>query len=322
MTQKKNYLLTIALALCLSLIMTIMLVIPTKGHSTTTVQDEEPYRVERFSQPGGGMLDVRTSGGHITVRGSDTDETRVEMYVQRGGDYLTPEDTGLEEYEIDISQSADRVTASAESERENDWRFWRNDNISISFVVYTPRAMESTLRTSGGHIEVTGLKGTQELRTSGGHLELGELQGTVAARTSGGHISIDGFEGDLEARTSGGHINTRNANGTIHLRTSGGHIELARVSGTIEASTSGGSIEADITSITESVELRTSGGHVTVSVPGGVGYDLELRGSRVRSDLSNFSGQLERDEVEGTVNGGGARLFARTSGGTVRLNFH
>lgn len=304
MTQKKNYLLTIALALCLSLIMTILLVIPMKGYSATTVQDEEPYRVERFSQPGGGMLDVRTSGGHITVRGSDTDETRVEMYVRQGGNYLTPEDTGLEDYEIDISQSADRVTASAEGERENDWRFWRNDNISISFVVYTPRAMESTLRTSGGHIE------------------LGELQGTVAARTSGGHISIDGFEGDLEARTSGGHINTRNANGTIHLRTSGGHIELARVSGTIEASTSGGSIEADITSITESVELRTSGGHVTVSVPGGVGYDLELRGSRVRSDLTNFSGQLERDEVEGTVNGGGARLFARTSGGTVRLNFH
>lgn len=125
MTQKKNYLLTIALALCLSLIMTILLVIPMKGYSATTVQDEEPYRVERFSQPDGGMLDVRTSGGHVTV-----------------------------------------------------------------------------------------------------------------------------------------------------------------------------------------------------SVPGGVGYDLELRGSRVRSDLANFSGQLERDEVEGTVNGGGARLFARTSGGTVRLNFH
>lgn len=322
MNKKSIYLTKIALALSLALLFMILLVIPSRAADRANVQDDEPYRVETFSLRGGGMLDVRTSGGHITVLGSDSDNVRVEMYVRRRGKNLLPEDTDLDEFEIQIGKSGHRISASAKGERENDWRFWRSNNISISFVVYSPRQMESDLRTSGGHIEVKGLEGAQNIRTSGGHLDLGGLAGNVTARTSGGHIEIADFEGSMEARTSGGHISTDNASGTIKLRTSGGHINLARVSGTIEASTSGGSIEADITSITESVDLRTSGGHVTITVPEGVGYNLALRGSRVRTDLQNFSGEVERDEVEGTINGGGAQIAARTSGGTVRLRFH
>ncbi|MDZ7772646.1 MAG: DUF4097 family beta strand repeat-containing protein [Balneolaceae bacterium] len=319
MTQKTRYLTKVALAFSLSLLIMFLLVLPGKA----TAQDwdrDEAYRVENFSLSGGGSLDVRTSGGHITVEGSDGDEIRVEMYVTQRGKHLLPEDTDLEDFDITIEQSGSRITATAEGSR-NDWRFWRNNNLSISFVVYTPRDMQSTLRTSGGHITVSGLNGRQEVRTSGGHLELNDLMGEVEARTSGGHIEIARFEGTMSARTSGGHISAENANGVIDLHTSGGHIELADVGGTVEARTSGGSIEADLDSINESVDLRTSGGHITITVPGDRGYNLALRGSRVRSQLTNFSGEVERDEIDGSINGGGPQITARTSGGTVRLNF-
>lgn len=317
MSPRKKYQAQIVLAFSLSLLLTLLLVIP----SLAQAQDrgDEPYRIERFSQSAGELL-VETSGGHITVRGSDSDEVRVEMFVTRNGRNLLPDDTSLDEYEIEIAQSGNRVSAIARRENDNNsWRFWRNNRVSVSFVVHTPETIETNLRTSGGHITVRGITGTQELRTSGGHLELADMEGTVNGRTSGGHISVAQFTGTLGVRTSGGHIEARDVTGDLEMRTSGGHIELANAGGTVDARTSGGSIRADLNSIGESVTLRTSGGHITIGVPDGIGLDLALRGSRVQSNLDNFSGVTERNQLDGSVNGGGPSITARTSGGTVRI---
>lgn len=320
MTARNFYITKIALAFMLSLVLALFAI--TESSAINNVNEkEDPYRVEEFTLSGPGSLEVRTSGGHITVKGSRSDVVRVEMYVRKNGRTLDQSDTDLDDFEITISQSGSKVNAIAKSNRDRDWKFWKNNNISISFVVYTPREMSTDLKTSGGHIEASGLSGNQQIATSGGHLDLIELRGNVQARTSGGHIDISAFQGEIEARTSGGHIDVVNSEGNLNVRTSGGHIDLKKVAGTVEARTSGGSISADITSIGQYVDLRTSGGNVTVSVPGGIGLDLALRGSRVRSELKNFSGEVERDEIEGSINGGGPKVSARTSGGTVRINF-
>ena len=318
MSTRDQYKMKVLFIFVLSFASMILLISTASAHST---MQDDPYRVEEFTVSGPGNLEVRTSGGHITVKASESSRVRVEMYVRKNGRELSASDYDLNDFEIDISQSGNTVRAHAKRENGNNWKFWNNNNISISFVVYTPREMSSDLKTSGGHIETVGLKGKQQIATSGGHLQLSNLMGTVDARTSGGHIEIRDFEGEMSARTSGGHIDVENANGSINLRTSGGHIDLERTSGTVEASTSGGSINADIASIGQFVNLRTSGGNVDISVPEGLGLDLELRGSRVRTELKNFSGKVERDEVEGSVNGGGPKVFARTSGGTVRISF-
>ena len=318
MSTRDQYKMKVLLIFVLSFASMILLISTASAH---TEIKEEPYRVEEFTVSSPGNLDVRTSGGHITVKGSESNRVRVEMYVRKNGRYLSASDYDLDDFEIDISQSGNTVRAHADRENGKNWKFWNNNNISISFIVYSPREMSSNLKTSGGHIETDGLQGKQELATSGGHLQMMNLMGTVDAKTSGGHIKISDFEGEMNARTSGGHIEVENANGEINLRTSGGHIDLARVSGSVEASTSGGSINADIASIGQFVDLRTSGGNVDISVPDGLALDLELRGSRVRTELKNFSGKVERDEVEGSINGGGPKLTARTSGGMVRVSF-
>jgi DUF4097 and DUF4098 domain-containing protein YvlB len=319
MSERNKYKMKVVLAFTLSFFAMVLMVTTASAKSVTI---DDPYRVEEFSLNGPGNLEVRTSGGHITVSASESNRVRVEMYVRKNGRDLSSSDIDLDDFEIDISRSGNTVRAIAKRDNDRGWKFWNNNNISISFVVYTPREMSTDLKTSGGHIETEGLKGKQNISTSGGHLQLSNLMGTVDARTSGGHIEIRDFEGEMNARTSGGHINVENSNGSINLRTSGGHIDLERISGTVEASTSGGGINAEIDNIGQFVNLRTSGGNVNVSVPGGIGLDLELRGSRVRTELKNFSGKVERDEVEGTINGGGPKISARTSGGTVRISFN
>ncbi|MBN2730965.1 MAG: DUF4097 family beta strand repeat protein [Balneolaceae bacterium] len=282
---------------------------------------DDPYRIEEFSINTPGELEVQTSGGHITVEGTQNNSVRVEMFVSKDGESLSPSDTDLEDFDITIEQQGSRIRAIAKHEGNSGWKFWENNDISVSFVVYTPREMSTRLKTSGGHIKTAGLTGTQDMKTSGGHLELADLEGTINARTSGGHIDINNITGDVEARTSGGHIDARNTEGTLNVRTSGGHIDLENIAGAVEASTSGGSIAANISKMGEFARLKTSGGNVDITVPRNIGLDLDLRGSRVRTQLENFSGSMEDDDVEGSINGGGPMLSARTSGGTVRVSF-
>ncbi|MDR8393163.1 DUF4097 domain-containing protein [Aliifodinibius sp. S!AR15-10] len=321
MTARNIYITKVLAAFGLALLISFLMVLSATAKSNATNTNiDDPYRIEEFNISTPGELEVKTSGGHITVEASETNTVRVEMYVQRNGRDLSPSDTDLDDFDIDISQSGDKVTAIAER-RGKVWNWGRN-NISVSFVVYTPREMKTDLRTSGGHIAASGLDGDQRLSTSGGHLEMTTLKGTVDARTSGGHIEIRDFSGQMDARTSGGHIEAENAEGRINLRTSGGHISLRDLSGSVEASTSGGSIEADLNSIEDFVDLRTSGGHINISVPDGIALNLDLKGNRVSTKLSNFTGEVERDEVHGSINGGGPKLTARTSGGSVRITYN
>lgn len=324
MTSRQTYLTKVAFALILSILATFLLMMPSEAtaHTGNTSSQDEPYRVEKFDITTPGNLNINTSGGHITVKGSSDNSVRVEMYVRKNGRNLLPEDTNLEGWTIDISQSGSSVQATAKRQGNNGWNlFGKDSHLSISFVVYTPREMSTDLNTSGGHIEARGLSGNQKISTSGGHLDLANLKGTIVARTSGGHIDIADVQGDIDARTSGGHIDVRNSEGKLIVKTSGGHIDLANISGSVEAKTSGGSISADLNSIGQFVALRTSGGNVEISVPGNLGLDLNLKGSYVSTNLQNFSGEVERNEVHGKLNGGGPKISAHTSGGTVSLSF-
>jgi DUF4097 and DUF4098 domain-containing protein YvlB len=281
---------------------------------------QDAYKVEKFAVKDNVKLDVETSGGSIDVIGKNTDEVTVEMYVRKRGNYVKADEEDLKGWDISISEKNNEVTAHAKRKRGSGWN-WNRNNASVSFVVYAPRLTTSEVRTSGGSIEFLNLEGVQNGRTSGGSISAEGIQGDLELRTSGGSISLVDIQGSANARTSGGRISAENIAGNVDVKTSGGSINLEGIEGSVDASTSGGSINAEVTSPTDFIDLRTSGGSITVVVPKNGGYDLDLDGNRVRADLENFKGEVEKDEVRGTMNGGGVRIKARTSGGSVRLNY-
>ncbi len=278
--------------------------------------DRPVYRTESFSIDTPAELNVHTSGGFINVSGREGSDVTVKVYVQKDGQYLSTDQTDLKNYDLTIEHEGSKIDVRAKSKG-----FWGNNSMSVSFVVTVPRQTSSELHTSGGSITTKNLEGQQQVRTSGGHLTLTDIEGKTEARTSGGHINLSNVTGDTEARTSGGHIQVDGLTGNSSLRTSGGHITLNDIAGTINARTSGGHINAAIVEVGDHVDLKTSGGNVHVTVPGGKGYDLDLEGNMVSSKLENFNGSVERDEVKGTVNGGGPRVYAKTSGGMVKVDY-
>ena len=211
--------------------------------------------------------------------------------------------------------------AKAEKESNMGWLRCCKDE-SIAFEIETPVNTELNARTSGGSVSIENLSGNQYARTSGGRMEANNIQGNVEMRTSGGAIRLENIEGQAEVATSGGSIRAKKVTQGLKARTSGGSLHLQEISGSLEARTSGGSIDVRLVNPIEYIEVSTSGGNVTVEVPENLGYDLELTGSRVRTELRNFTGSSSRDAIKGAMNGGGIPLKARTSGGSVSLKYY
>lgn len=293
--KRISYLLT-TLCLCIS-----SLSFPTVIYAQ---DDQPPYQTKSFS----GNLNivrVETAGGSISIEGGQASGVKVEMFV-RGNNWpntLSKEEIAdrLKEYDITIATEGNTVVATAKRKQKDNWS-WKN-GLSIGFKIYTPRSINTDLRTSGGSIRLADVMGKQTFTTSGGSLHVKNVEGDINGRTSGGSIHLDNcrknidlrtsggsieavassgdmhlttsggsvrlrdLKGQVEARTSGGSIQANNIDGDLKTGTSGGSVRLAGIAGSLEASTSGGSIEAEITKLGQYVRLSGSAGSVRVHLP-------------------------------------------------------
>jgi hypothetical protein len=321
--------------------------------------EKEPFTTKTFSESVRNV-EVKTSGGSITVAGSDAGGARVDVFVQPSNNrdvLISKEEIQRrlsEDYELNISVSSNKLTAIAKpKERNMDWK----KGLSISFKITVPKGVTTDLATSGGSISLRDLNGTNEFATSGGSLHVDNLSGKTKGRTSGGSIhvanskdnidlatsggsihadkcsgnlrlatsggslNLTALKGDIKANTSGGSIRGENIDGELSTHTSGGSINLRDLSCSVEASTSGGHVDVAIKTLGKYVRLSNSGGNIELKVPKGKGIDLKLRGDRVSSEtLANFSGTMDKKEIEGKLNGGGIPVSANAGSGKVTLS--
>ena len=305
------------------------------------------------------QVEAKTSGGGIEVTGvSNASEARIEVYITENGhhgDYSKEEIQSRvnADYDLTVTSSGNKLTAIAKPKK--NLRNW-NDALSFSFNIFVPVACATHLNTSGGGISITNLTGEQHFYTSGGGLDVKGLTGKIDGRTSGGGITVSDCKDDLDLETSGGGIEARHCSGQIRLNTSGGSIDLndlngnirattsggnvdaekitgeldthtsggnislTAMTGTLEASTSGGNIDIQINEIGKYVKLSNSGGNVYLQIPKGKGLNLDVHGDRIKTEgLSNFSGSMEKQSINGTINGGGAPVDIHAGSGGVTL---
>lgn len=279
----------------------------------------KPYRVETFKTDGSARLEIKTSGGHIYLGQGKTDDVVVEMYVRKNNTSYAEGEVNLDDFTISIQKMGNMIHAIAKRENDRSILDW-GSTYSIHFVVYAPKKVNADIKTSGGHITLSSLDGQILAKTSGGHISVDDVSGNVEITTSGGNIAVNHFKGLLKASTSGGGISFTDVAGDLEFKTSGGNLNLERISGSIKGKTSGGNISAEILSITRVCELKTSGGNIKIQLPASEGFDIEAEGSRVSSNLTNFSGKTEKDEISGKVRGGGSQVELKTSGGSITIN--
>ena len=295
------------------------------------------FKMERrLALEPGGTFTLSADVGGITLTGDSTSGAIVTITSRR--------DDFDELFDMQFEETAGRAALTVK--RRGGWLkgFWNGDwfNDNTHFVVHVPAQTTVSLSTSGGSIDASRLTGQLGMRTSGGSLRVESVQGDVDGRTSGGSVRMRDVRGDVMARTSGGSIDIVDVRGSLRATTSGGGIDIETVSGELYASTSGGGV--DIRGAGGRVEAHTSGGPVTVwFAPGNNrGGELTTSGGGVRTEIDpsvaltidasssggsvssdvpvTVQGRIDRNSLRGDLNGGGAVLRLRSSGGGVRIS--
>jgi DUF4097 and DUF4098 domain-containing protein YvlB len=260
--------------------------------------------------------------------------------------------------EYDLTLAVENGTLKAIARHKEHLDNWGRNGLSISFRIYVPETVSSEVHTSGGNIHLSDLSGTEnfgtsggnmeiehmtgkidgstsggnvtiadsrndiDLRTSGGNMHATHCEGTIRMGTSGGNMVLDDVKGDIHATTSGGSVSGQDIAGELRTSTSGGNIHLGNLSCSLSASTSGGSIDVDLKTMGKYLDLSNSGGNIAVEMPQGLGMSLTVEGERVHTTkLENFSGDIDKHSIAGTMNGGGIPVKVRGSGGNVELTF-
>lgn len=246
-------------------------------------------RIEQTYQVApGSTVTVELSGGRITVVPGAGRSAAITL-VQRA--HTTSErdaDAALADYTVLLTQQDGDVRLVARRKGGLDFGVWRRIRVNMDAEIAVPADVRLELNTSGGSIEIRGLR-----------------RAPVRAHTSGGSIRVDGGDTPIAVNTSGGSIRVGHIGQTLRARTSGGSIRIAQVAASatdVDVSTSGGSVRVGVDPAARlTIEGSTSGGSVSVD-------GLALQASR-----------RSRTHIAGQLNGGGGRLKASTSGGSVRI---
>jgi hypothetical protein len=262
----------------------------------------------------GGSFSVEGFNGSVEVSGWDQDAVDVS------GTKYGPTQEAADALKIDVQNSPDEVSIRAV--RPSD----RRNNEGARFVIKIPRtAVLERVTTSNGSIRTMDGKGPARLRTSNGAIRVQDLAGSVDATTSNASVELENVDGDA----------------TIH--SSNGHIHAERLRGSLEASTSNAGITASIGEANRPVRLDTSNGAVDLTLPPHFASDAHVNSSnasitlhlpdqpnaRLSAHTSNSSitsdyeirmqGGFSKNQVEGTLGGGGGLIDLGTSNGGIRL---
>jgi hypothetical protein len=258
-----------------------------------------------------GRFVLESDVGSVTLAGAPSSGARVVISSDR--------DDFEALYNINFEENPGSASVRV---RRKDHFGW-SEHISVHFEVEVPSQTQTEIRTGGGSIRLSGLRGDSELKTSGGGIDVSGLSGRLDARTSGGSIHLQEVDGDARLDTSGGRIEVASLDGSLAAHTSGGPIRIERVTGYVEARTSGGPISVNFgRGNARGGVLETSGGSIEAEVDRSANLDIDAStsGGSVTSDLPiRVVGKISSSSLHGSLGSGGATLRLHTSGGSIHI---
>jgi hypothetical protein len=295
------------------------------------------FRLEkRLALAPGGELLVETAGGSVTVTGGAAEGASIVITSER--DRAAVE----ERYTFDFNSSAGRAEV-INRRRGPAWTGWRDwtHGIRLHFEVKVPRQTRVELKSSGGGIRISALAGDARLRSSGGAVRAFDVDGDIDASSSGGGVEVRRVQGDVRLGSSGGGVIAEQVSGNVIAESSGGGVDVAEVGGNVDASSSGGGVHVEgatgrvdaessggsVSAVlaadnTEGANLSSSGGGVRVQIDPSARFSIDASssGGSVSCDLPvRREGKKSRTSLRGDLNGGGAALRLRSSGGGIRI---
>ncbi len=254
-------------------------------------------------------VDIITGNGSeasvvVTLNSSNSDRARARF----------------EDMKWEVYQEGGAVYVKAESPRSN-WSF--NGSLNISVLITVPEAFNVELQTSHGDVNLADIQGKVSLLTSHGDVDFGGIKGErISIQSSHGDISgqsLTSSQVDVETSHADIEIGEVDAK-SFSAATSHANISIKRIVGEADITTSHGSIRVFLAG-NESATLSTEHGDIDISMDANAGADLDFEAPDIQMDRNfKVNGENGAERVAGSINGGGRRIQARTTHGSIEMN--
>lgn len=256
-------------------------------HASETVKETF---LKTYPLKAGGELQVENRNGRISVEGWDRNEVRVEAVKQVKAGSSEKAREGLKLLRIEVKPSAGAlhiVTRYPKDQGDGvmDWLTGNSMSMSVTYNVKAPRELVAKLVSTNGGVTLAGTRGPADLSTTNGGVKVENVEGNIRLRSTNGGLTVVNAAGSLDGVTTNGGINA----------------ELKEVDG--------------------DVSLRTTNGGVTLQLPEDLRATVDIATSNggIHSDLDVEGGWKTRKSLTGEINGGGGKLYVRSTNGGVRI---
>lgn len=226
----------------------------------------------------------------------------------------------FEDMEWQVFQEGEAVHVKAKSPG-SDWSF--NGNWSIDVLITIPSTFNVELKTSHGDVNLADINGQINMQTSHGDVDFGSIEGDqISIRSSHGDISGSSLTSPrVEVETSHADIQIGEVDAKVfNATTSHADISIDNVVGAADISTSHGDIRVFLAG-NEDARLATEHGDIDISMKGDMGAVLDFKAPEINVEKGvKINGEKREKSVSGSINGGGARIYARTTHGSIDMN--
>lgn len=286
---------------------------------------------ETFNISAPAILAISTADGNIDIKPGSDDKVEVYVIARKNNKVLKVSRQEVEkELMLNIETTGNHLSITVKY--PNTTGPFGNDRMQLDFKIYAPVRTASDLNSADGNIAVNGLTGAQKAKTSDGNVQFSKVKGdvsgstsdgniqaedvtgTVTMRTSDGNIQLSRIMGNAEATTGDGNISVTSITGECKTKTSDGDISINAHAGALSASSSDGNIKATVITPKDAVTLHTDDGNVELTLPDGIGLDLDIHGKSLNVPVKNFTGRSDEKTIQGKMNGGGVRVKLSTDG--------
>jgi len=258
----------------------------------TPVQAKETLKetfLQTYPLQSGGELRVENTNGGISVEAWDRNEVQVEAIKQVRAESAAKAREAMKLLKVEVKPSAGALHIVTKYPKKEDgffdWLSGDGVNMSVNYKIKAPRELVAHLQSTNGGVSLAGTRGRAELTTTNGGASVKDVEGNIRMRSTNGGLSV------------------------------------VNASGTLDGVTTNGGINAELNEVDGDLSLRTTNGGVTLKLPENLRASVDIATSNggIHSDLPVEGGQKTKRSLTGEINGGGGKLFVRSTNGGVRI---
>ena len=273
-------------------------------------------------------LKAELFSGSIDIQVDDVPEIRATIRAVYEVESEAEADRLHGDLRIGMQRNGNEIDVTADYGRDIHWTFENWPPVKLAVTIIVPRHSDLDLATRDGSVTVARMQGNMKARTRAGVIFFRGVEGSIQAESDYSDIIISHCTGDLKLRCVSGEFRVGPVGGSADVYGHGGEIEAAASCRGLKAETSGADLIVGFRHpLSTPATLRTGGGNIILTFDKRSAATLDLRASlfgkvtciKDSLSLNATTGALGKSRLAATLNGGGAIIDARASGGSISV---